>query len=98
MSTKRRIHPREFKIEALKLVTEQGYSFAKAAQSLGVAESLLRRWKQELQQAGGQAFPGHGKLPALEEELRQLREENKRLKMEREFLKKAAAFFAKESS
>jgi transposase len=46
---------------------------------------------------GDQSFPGHGKLPAIEEELRQLRAENKRLLMERDILKKATAFFAKEA-
>ena len=44
------------------------------------------------------AFPGQGKLPAVEEELRRLRAENKRLLAERDILKKAAAFFAKEAT
>src|SRR4051812_24586889 len=97
MAGKRRVHPREFKVEAVKLVTEQGYSFAQAAKNLGISESVLRRWRQQLDQEGKQAFPGHGKLPALEEQLRQLRAENKQLRMERDILKKATAFFAKES-
>src|SRR5262245_6081628 len=97
MARKRRSYTREFKVEAVKLITEKGYSVAEAARSLDVGETLLRSWKHALEQGGDHAFPGHGHLPALEEELRQLRAENKRLQMERDILKKATAFFAKEA-
>ena len=43
MSTKR--YTQEFKVEAVKLVTEQGRSVAEAARSLGIGETLLRSWK-----------------------------------------------------
>ena len=97
MAKVRRTYTREFKVEAVKLVTEQGYSVAEAARSLGVHETLLRSWKQALHAQGEQAFPGHGNPPAVEEELRRLRAENKRLQAERDILKKAAAFFAREA-
>ena len=96
MARQRRRYTSEFKVEAVKLVTEKGYSVAEAARSLGVHETLLRSWKQALEAQGGQAFPGQGNPPAVEEELRRLRAENKRLLAERDILKKAAAFFAKE--
>ena len=96
MARTRRTYTPEFKAEAVKLVTEQGYSVTEAARSLGIHETLLRSWKQALEMQGDQAFPGHGNLPAIEEELRQLRAENKRLQMERDILKKATAFFARE--
>jgi transposase len=95
---KRRSYSREFKIEAVKLVTEKGYSVAEAARSLGVHETLLRSWKQALADQGEQAFPGQGHLPPFEEELRRLRAENQRLRQERDILKKAAAFFAREAT
>jgi transposase len=97
MARQRRSYTSEFKVEAVKLITEKGYSVAEAARSLDVGETLLRSWKQTLEKEGTQAFPGHGKLPAFEEELRQLRAENKRLQMERDILKKATALFAKEA-
>jgi transposase len=97
MAKVRRAYTREFKVEAVQLVTEKGYSVAEAARSLGVHETLLRSWKQALQAQGDQAFPGQGNPPAVEEELRRLRAENKRLQVERDILKKAAAFFAKEA-
>jgi transposase len=98
MARPRRTYTPEFKAEAVKLVTEQGYSVAEAARSLGIHETLLRSWKQALQDKGAQAFPGQGKLPAIEEELRRLRADNKRLLAERDILIKAAAFFAREAT
>jgi transposase len=97
MAKVRRTYTREFKVEAVKLVTEKGYSVAEAARSLGVHQTLLRSWKHALEGKGTDAFPGQGTPPAVEEELRRLRAENKRLLAERDILKKAAAFFAKEA-
>jgi transposase len=96
MARKRRTFTREFKIEAVKLVTEKGYSVSEAARSLGIGQTLLRSWKLALEDGGDEAFPGQGKLPASEQELQRLRAENKRLQMECDILKKATAFFAKE--
>src|SRR5436305_6364045 len=95
MARTRRTYTPEFKTEAVKLITEQGYSVAEAARSLGLSENLLRNWKRDLLDAGEQAFPGNRHRPPLEEELRRLRAENRRLLAERDILKKAAAFFAR---
>jgi transposase len=97
MPRQRRKYTREFKVEAVKLVTEKGYSVAEAARSLDVGETLLRSWKQAFENQPDQAFPGNGNRPPLEEEIRRLQAENKRLLMERDILKKATAFFAKEA-
>jgi transposase len=86
MPRTRRTYTPEFKAEAVKLVTEQGYSVAEAARSLGLSENLIRNWKQALHDQGEQAFPGRGKLSPFE-----------RLLAERDILKKAAAFFAREA-
>jgi len=58
MARTRRIYTPEFKTEAVKLVTEQGYSVAEAARSLGLNDNLIRNWKQALQGQGSAAFPG----------------------------------------
>ena len=97
MARKRRTYTPEFKAEAVKLVTERGYSVAEAARSLDLGETLLRSWKQAVEAQGDQAFPGHGQLPPAEEELRRLRAENQRLRAERDILKKATALFAQEA-
>jgi len=44
---KRRNYTDEFKAEAVKLVTEQGYSLAVAARNLGVSANSLRNWKRK---------------------------------------------------
>ncbi len=94
MKKKRRKYTREFKIEAVGLVTKQGYSLREAAESLSVSANSLRTWKKAFQQEGNDAFPGNGKLSPADEELRRLLEENRRLRMERDILTKATAFFA----
>jgi transposase len=95
VARRRRSYTSEFKVEAIKLVTEKGYSVAEACRSLDIGQTLLRTWMAALQEKGPDAFPGNGRLPAHEEELRRLRAENKRLLMECEILKKATAIFAR---
>ena len=94
----RRQYTKEYKLDAIRLVTEHGYRCAEAARNLDINANMLRRWVQEYKENESQAFRGNGNLTPEQEELRQLRAENKRLKLEREILKKAAAFFAKESN
>jgi transposase len=89
----RRKYTREFKISAVKLVNEQGYSIPDAARSLGVDPNCVRGWVGKFSSEAGLAPSGEG---ALATEVRRLRKENARLLMEREILKKAAQFFAKE--
>jgi transposase len=98
MARTRRTYNPEFKVEAVKLVTEQGYSVAEAARNLGIRENLIRNWKQALHDQGEHAFPGQGNLSPFVEEVQRLRAENKRLLAERDILKKAAAFFAREAT
>jgi transposase len=90
-------YSQEFKHDAVKLVTEQGYRVSEASRNLDVNTGVLRRWIKELEKDKAAAFPGNGRMTPEQEEIKRLREENKRLLMEREILKKAAAFFANES-
>ena len=84
---------REFKVAAVRLVNEQGYSPVEAARRLGVDPATVRDWVKRLSAEPGLGPVGDGAVAA---ELRRLRAENARLTMERDILKKAAAFFAKE--
>jgi putative transposase len=84
MAKTRRMFTREFELEAIKRITEQGRSLIEVSRDLEIGESTLRSWKQAFANTSEQAFPGQGNLPALEEELRRLRAENKRLQMERD--------------
>jgi len=98
MTEQRKTYTAEFKHEAVRLSTEQGYGVAETARNLGLNVHMLRRWRRELNDRPHGVFPGHGRLTPEPEELHRLREENKRLRMERDILKKATAFFVKESS
>ena len=97
MTQKRKNYTAEFKQEAVRLVTEQGYSMSQAARNLDININMLRRWKHQVNEQGQEAFPGKGRLLPEQEELYRLREENKRLRMERDILKKTVTFFANES-
>jgi len=96
--TTRKKYSQEFKLDAVSLVLEQGYSRAAASRNLDVNPNILGRWVTEFQeQDEGQVFRGNGKLTPEQEEIRRLKEENKQLRMEKEILKKATVFFAKET-
>ena len=83
----RRTYSREFKLSAVGLVHQQGYTVSQAAKSLGVDPASLRGWLKQ--------FPAEGS--AQPDSAGSVQSELRRLTMEREILKKATAFFAKES-
>lgn len=90
----RKTYTREFKLQALRMLTDQGLSVAEVARRLGVTEGCLRAWRASAQEHGEAAFPGPGSPSPAEDELRRLRAEVHRLRAERDLLKKAAAYFA----
>lgn len=88
-------YTKEFKREAVKLVTDGGYTEGQAAISLGMNSKNINRWVKE---SMGLANSRKEKASPEHDELVRLRKENERLKMEKEILKKAAAFFANEKN
>ena len=98
MTGKRKVYTPEFKLQAVKMITEQKLSVAEVARRLDVTENRLHDWKKAVAKKGADAFPGSGHLTPLEEENRKLRAEVKRLEMERDILKKATAFFATQTN
>lgn len=93
----RRKYTKEFKLDAVSLVSDQNYPCAEAAKSLDINPNILSRWIRELSEKEDSAFRGNGKLTAEQAEIRHLREEVRKLTMEKEILKKATVFFAKEA-
>ena len=90
----RKTYTREFKLPALKMLTDQGLSVAEVARRLGVTEGSVRAWREAAAEHGASAVPGHGNPTPTDDELRRLRAENARLRAERDLLQKAAADFA----
>ena len=76
----RRKFTKEFKFEAVKLVTERGVAVAQAARDLDLAESVLRRWMREASTAPVTAFPGNGQQRAELAEIAKLKAERDILK------------------
>lgn len=94
MSKKRRQFDRAFKVEAVRLVTEEGRSVAAVARDLGIGENLLHRWKQQFTNQQEHAFVGTGNLTPEQAELRRLRRELTDVTEERDILKKAISVFS----
>jgi transposase len=92
---KHKHYNKEFKLQAVRLVTEQGYSLRDAAERLGVSAWSIRYWIKKFQQTA--ELPAQNQTQLTADELKQLRRENARLRMENDILKKAAAYFAKDS-
>ena len=95
--TLRKQYSKEFKLDAISLVLEQGYTRSEAARSLDIRPDLVGRWVREHQTDDGQALRGNGKLTEEQEEIRKLKAQVKRLEMEKDILKKATVFFAAET-
>jgi transposase len=89
-----RTYTQEFKQEAVNLVKTTGKSCSQIERELGITPYLLSKWVKQHGEKGEQAFPGKGRLTAVEEELRQLRRENDILRQERDILKKVVAIFS----
>jgi transposase len=93
---RRRKFDKDFKLETVRLVVEEGRSVAEVARNLGIHENLLHVWKRRYKEDMSDPFPGMGRLRPADEELRQLKKELKDVKQERDILKKALAIFSKE--
>jgi transposase len=91
-------YTREFRQEAVKLITEEKLSFPEAARRLSLAPSTLCYWVKAFR-AGKLVDIGRSQKPLteVEMELARTKKELAEVKMERDILKKAAAYFARES-
>ena len=90
-------YPKEFKLEALRLMEKSDRPTSEIAMQLGIRRNQLYKWKEQMMKKGDVPSAKKGR-PKKENqsEMATLRQEVKRLKEENEILKKAAVFFAKE--
>jgi transposase len=93
----RRRFDEQFKIDAVRLLTDSGRSVNEVSRELGVGRSQLQRWRKQFATASSAqtAFPGNGKMTPEKRELEELKRELARVKEEREILKKAMAVFSR---
>ena len=98
-------YSKQFKEQAMGLVTDRGYTPTGAARELGIPINTLNAW---LDKAGWTRPPKGVNEPVLPQtlsddpavlkvKLRQLEAENRRLRMEKDILKKATAYFASQN-
>jgi transposase len=93
---RRNRYSKEFKVEAVRLITEEGNKTSVVAKELGVHPATLSRWRREFREDGENSFPGKGHMKPEKEELARVKRENRRLRMENEILKKTVGYFAKD--
>ena len=91
-------YTKEFREEAVRLVTEEKLSLPEAARRLSLPPSTLENWVRAYKEGRlGEVGKAYRPLTDIEMELARTKKELVEVKMERDILKKAAAYFAKES-
>lgn len=92
----RRKFDKAFKLQAVKMVLDEGVPVIEVAKKLEVNQVQIHKWKQEYETAGEKdAFPGKGHQSAAEEEIRILKRKLADAEEERDILKKAVSIFSK---
>ena len=83
----------EFKLEAIKQITERHYTVAEVSARLGVSTHSLYAWVKKYDQLEAVRVAAEDQQAMI----KRLQSELKRVTEERDILKKAAAYFARES-
>lgn len=89
-------YDKEFKVQTVQMIQEQGKAVAQVARELGINSNTLYRWMAEFKQDGSSAFPGSGQLKPDDKATRDLQKRIRDLEEENEILKKAMHYFAKD--
>ena len=96
MSKQRRTFSPEFKQQAACLVLDQRYSHVEASRSVGIGESVLRRWVQQLQLERQGITPQSKAMTPDQQRIQELEARIERLEREKVILKKATALLMSE--
>lgn len=104
MTRKYHRYTQEFKLEAIRLMSEADQPAVQIARELGIRVNQLYKWKKQLDDKSTAAFPRTAKAANTaagvatdkDAEIKALQQRIERLEAEKDILKKAAAYFAKE--
>lgn len=80
----RRTFSTEFKHDAAVLVLDKGYSFPAACRAVGVGETALRRWVEQLQLERGGSTPKSKALTPEQQQIQALKARITRLELEKD--------------
>ncbi len=92
------VYSKQFKQDAVELVSLSGRPVSAIARDLGISESALRNWIKAQRPEQDTNPKVLSKVSLLEQELKKQAQVIKELKMEREILKRFSAFWVKEIS
>ena len=89
----RRTFSKEYKLQTIKQVIEEGKRIANVSEALGITEQTIYRWLREYDKYGKEAFKGPGNARVDNEyKIKLLEKKNKQLELENEILKKYQVF------
>ena len=89
----RRTFSKEYKLQTIKQITEEGKRIANVSEALGITEQTIYRWLREYDNYGEEAFKGSGNARVDNEyKIKLLEKKNKQLELENEILKKYQVF------
>ncbi len=91
MSRERRAYSTEFKLDAVRLITEQGYTVIQVGRALDICETVIRRWFNQYKKEQGGITPQNKALTPEQQRIQELEAQVNRLEREKAILKKASA-------
>src|SRR6185436_13197508 len=85
----RRTFTPQFKKDAVRLVVEEGKSLTEVSAHLGIARSLVQRWREQLSsKPAPEVFAGHGRVTGQAAKIHELEKKLRDVTTERDILKK----------
>lgn len=97
MTQRRKRYDKQFKIAAARVVLGGEMRAVDLARELGIKDSTLRRWAQEYEEMGDDAFPGNGSPKVNKDyEIVKPRKRIEELERENESLKNFRAFLSQD--
>lgn len=97
MAKTRRTFSPEFKLEAAKLVVDQGYTVRAACDAVGVGKSTMEYWVRQLRQERQGETPKASAITPEQRRIQELEKQLRRVEEEKEILKKATALLMSDS-
>ena len=91
---KHRVYDPEFKLEAVRLVIEEGQTIVSVEKSLGIKRGVLNTWMKKYRERQEGSSQKTSNNHPLEARLKMQQKEMDRLRRERDILKKALAIFS----
>ena len=96
--TKRKQSSKEFKLDAIRLVPDQGYSIQEACDAVGVGCTAVRRWFKQLEgERGSNTLVTSKAMTPVQQRIQELEARIRKIEREKDILKKATALLMSDS-